>query len=266
MPDIHIRTKNLTKKFGNVVAVDNVSLEIERGSFTTLLGPSGCGKTTTLRLIAGLYNVDQGEIFFGERCVNDVPSHQRNATMVFQDYALFPHMTIFENVSYGLRLMKLPAKEIEERVEKTLRFLGLEELGGRTPGMISGGQQQRAALARSLIMEPEVLLLDEPDAHLEILRQRQMYRFLTETAQKNGSQIIAASHSEVMLNEAAERDTVVAFVGKPHLISGRERQVVKALREIGFEHYYQAKQTGWVLYLKGSAELVILQTFAKILQ
>jgi ABC-type Fe3+/spermidine/putrescine transport system ATPase subunit len=167
MPDIHIRIQNLTKKFGDVVAVDNVSLEIERGSFTTLLGPSGCGKTTTLRLIAGLYNVEDGEIFFGDRCVNDVPSHQRNATMVFQDYALFPHMTIFENVSYGLRLMKLPAKEIEEKVEKTLTFLGLEELGDRTPGMISGGQQQRAALARSLIMEPEVLLLDEPLSNLD---------------------------------------------------------------------------------------------------
>jgi ABC-type taurine transport system ATPase subunit len=129
------------------------------------------------------------------------------------------------------------------------------------------GLQQTLLLLSYLYANPgAVLLLDEPDAHLEILRQRQMYRFLTETAQKNGSQIIAASHSEVMLNEAAERDTVVAFVGKPHLISGGERQVVKALREIGFEHYYQAKQTGWVLYLEGSAELVILQTFAKILQ
>jgi ABC-type ATPase involved in cell division len=129
------------------------------------------------------------------------------------------------------------------------------------------GLQQTLLLLSYLYANPgAVLLLDEPDAHLEILRQRQMYRFLTETAQKNGSQIIAASHSEVMLNEAAERDMVVAFVGKPHLITGRERQVVKALREIGFEHYYQAKQTGWVLYLKGSTELAVLQTFAKILQ
>jgi ABC-type Fe3+/spermidine/putrescine transport system ATPase subunit len=167
MTDIHIRIKNLTKRFGHVVAVDNVSMEIERGSFTTFLGPSGCGKTTTLRLIAGLYNVDQGEIYFGERCVNDVPSHQRNATMVFQDYALFPHMTIFENVSYGLKIKRLPAHEIEARVEKTLRFLGLEGLGARTPGMISGGQQQRAALARALVMEPEVLLLDEPLSNLD---------------------------------------------------------------------------------------------------
>jgi ABC-type Fe3+/spermidine/putrescine transport system ATPase subunit len=167
MTEIHIRIKNLTKKFGAVVAVDNVSLEIERGSFTTFLGPSGCGKTTTLRLIAGLYTVDEGEILFGDRCVNDVPSHQRNATMVFQDYALFPHMTVLENVSYGLRIKGLAAKEIEERVQKTLTFLGLEALRTRTPGMISGGQQQRAALARSLVMEPEVLLLDEPLSNLD---------------------------------------------------------------------------------------------------
>lgn len=167
MPDVHIRIRNLTKRFGDVVAVDRVSLEIERGSFATFLGPSGCGKTTTLRLLAGFYSADEGEIFFGDRCVNEVPSHKRNATMVFQDYALFPHMTIFENVSYGLKIMKLQSSEIEKRVEKTLKFLGLEGLKDRTPGMISGGQQQRAALARSLIMEPEVLLLDEPLSNLD---------------------------------------------------------------------------------------------------
>ncbi len=211
MPDIHIRIKNLTKRFGTVVAVDNVSLEIEKGSFTTLLGPSGCGKTTTLRLIAGLYNVDEGEIFFGDRRVNDVPSHRRNATMVFQDYALFPHMTIFENVSYGLRLLKLPAKEIEERVEKTLKFLGLEELGDRTPGMISGGQQQRAALARSLIMEPEVLLLDEPlsnlDAKLRVniraeLRQIQKNLGITTTyVTHDQEEALAISDSIAVMNK-----------------------------------------------------------------
>src|SRR4030043_2030569 len=123
MRDIHIRIRNLTKRFGDVVAVDKISLEIERGSFTTLLGPSGCGKTTTLRLMAGFYSADEGEIYFGDRCVNDVPSHQRNATMAFQDYALFPHMTIFENISYGLKIKRLPTHEIEARVEKTLRFL-----------------------------------------------------------------------------------------------------------------------------------------------
>jgi ABC-type Fe3+/spermidine/putrescine transport system ATPase subunit len=249
MPDIHIRIKNLTKRFGNVVAVDNVSLEIERGSFTTLLGPSGCGKTTTLRLIAGLYNVDEGEIFFGDRRVNDVPSHERNATMVFQDYALFPHMTIFENVSYGLRLLKLPGQEIKERVEKTLRFLGLEGLGDRTPGMISGGQQQRAALARSLIMEPEVLLLDEPlsnlDAKLRVniraeLRQIQKNLGITTTyVTHDQEEALAISDSIAVMNEGRvvqfgspweiyykPKSTFVAdFVGVANFIHGEVSKI-----------------------------------------
>jgi ABC-type Fe3+/spermidine/putrescine transport system ATPase subunit len=215
MADIHIKTKNLTKKFGNVVAVDHVSLEIERGSFTTLLGPSGCGKTTTLRLIAGLYNVDQGEIYFGDRCVNDVPSHQRNATMVFQDYALFPHMTIFENVSYGLKIKKLPAREIQERVERTLRFLGLEELRDRTPGMISGGQQQRAALARSLIMEPEVLLLDEPLSNLDAKLRVNIRAELRQIQKGLGITTIYVTHDQ---EEALAISDSIALMNKGRVV------------------------------------------------
>ncbi len=249
MPDVHIRIKNLTKKFGHVVAVDNVSLEIERGSFTTLLGPSGCGKTTILRLMAGFYNVDEGEIYFGDKCVNDVPSHQRNATMVFQDYALFPHMTIYENVSYGLRIMKLQAKEIEERVEKTLKFLGLEELRDRSPGMISGGQQQRAALARSLVMEPEVLLLDEPlsnlDAKLRVniraeLRQIQKSLGITTTyVTHDQEEALAISDSIAVLNKGRvvqfgtpweiyykpKNMFVADFVGVANFIHGKVMQI-----------------------------------------
>ncbi len=249
MVDVHIRIENLTKKFGNVIAVDNVSLDIKRGAFTTLLGPSGCGKTTTLRLIAGLYRVDYGEIFFGDRCVNNVPSHLRNATMVFQDYALFPHMTIFENVSYGLRIMKLPAEEINDRVEKTLKFLGLEEFRDRTPGMISGGQQQRAALARSLIMEPEVLLLDEPlsnlDAKLRVniraeLRQIQKGLGITTIyVTHDQEEALAISDSIAVMDKGrvvqfgspweiyyTPQGTFVAdFVGVANLIKGNVRQI-----------------------------------------
>jgi ABC-type Fe3+/spermidine/putrescine transport system ATPase subunit len=249
MPDVHIRIKNLTKKFGHVVAVDNVSLEIERGSFTTLLGPSGCGKTTILRLMAGFYNMDQGEIYFGDKCVNHVPSHQRHATMVFQDYALFPHMTIYENVSYGLRIMKLRPEEIEERVKKTLRFLGLEELRDRSPGMISGGQQQRAALARSLVMEPEVLLLDEPlsnlDAKLRVniraeLRQIQKSLGITTTyVTHDQEEALAISDSIAVLNKGRvvqfgtpweiyykPRSMFVAdFVGVANFIHGKVMQI-----------------------------------------
>ena len=159
---VHLKIANVSKRFGNVQALDHVSLDIPKGSFTTFLGPSGCGKTTMLRTIAGFYEVDQGEIYIGDRLINNVPSHQRNAIMVFQDYALFPHMNISENIAYGLKIQKLSEQEIAPKVEKTMQYLGIQGLEKRTPGQISGGQQQRVALARALVMEPEVLLLMNP--------------------------------------------------------------------------------------------------------
>jgi ABC-type Fe3+/spermidine/putrescine transport system ATPase subunit len=169
MLDAHVRLLNLTKRFPNapVAAVDDVSLEIPRGSFTTFLGPSGCGKTTTLRMIAGFYEPDTGDIFIGPRRVNDVPTHRRKTAMVFQDYALFPHMTVEDNVGYGLRLAGKPRSAITTQVQETMRFLDLRGLERRYPGQLSGGQQQRVALARALVMSPEVLLLDEPLSNLD---------------------------------------------------------------------------------------------------
>jgi ABC-type Fe3+/spermidine/putrescine transport system ATPase subunit len=169
MPDAHVRLVGLSKRFANAsaAAVDEVSLDIPRGSLTTLLGPSGCGKTTTLRMIAGFYEPDRGDIFIGARRVNDVPAHRRRTAMVFQDYALFPHMTVQDNVSYGLKLTRMSGDECAKRVRSTLDFLDLRGLEGRFPGQLSGGQQQRVALARALVMNPEVLLLDEPLSNLD---------------------------------------------------------------------------------------------------
>lgn len=164
----HIRLVNITKQFGkNAPAVDDVSLAAPRGSFTTLLGPSGCGKTTTLRMIAGFYEPDAGDILIGDRRVNEVPAHRRGTAMVFQDYALFPHMSVVDNVGYGLKLAGVKGGERQERVAETLRFLGLTGLERRSPNQLSGGQQQRVALARALVMNPEVLLLDEPLSNLD---------------------------------------------------------------------------------------------------
>jgi ABC-type Fe3+/spermidine/putrescine transport system ATPase subunit len=164
----HIRLANISKRFGqNPPAVDNVSLEVPRGSFTTLLGPSGCGKTTTLRMIAGFYEPDSGDILLGDRRINDVPAHRRGTAMVFQDYALFPHMSVAENVGYGLKLAGVKPQERQSRVADTMRFLGLAGLDARSPSQLSGGQQQRVALARALVMNPEVLLLDEPLSNLD---------------------------------------------------------------------------------------------------
>jgi ABC-type Fe3+/spermidine/putrescine transport system ATPase subunit len=166
--EAHIRLASVSKRFGhNPPAVDDVSLEVPLGTFTTLLGPSGCGKTTTLRMIAGFYEPDAGDIFIGDRRINDVPAHRRGTAMVFQDYALFPHMSVAENVGYGLRLAGVKGAERQSRVADTLRFLGLTGLEARSPSQLSGGQQQRVALARALVMNPEVLLLDEPLSNLD---------------------------------------------------------------------------------------------------
>jgi ABC-type Fe3+/spermidine/putrescine transport system ATPase subunit len=171
MPDseAHVRVVNLVKRFAGAAAaaVDDVSLDIPRASFTTLLGPSGCGKTTTLRMIAGFYEPDSGDIIVGTRRVNDVPVHRRKTAMVFQDYALFPHMSVDENVGYGLKLAGISRDSLRKRVRETLEFLGLTGLERRYPNQLSGGQQQRVALARALVMNPEVLLLDEPLSNLD---------------------------------------------------------------------------------------------------
>jgi ABC-type Fe3+/spermidine/putrescine transport system ATPase subunit len=169
MAEAHVRLVHLSKRFaaGAAMAVDDVSLEIPAASFTTLLGPSGCGKTTTLRMIAGFYDPDVGDIFIGARRINDVPAHRRKTAMVFQDYALFPHMSVEDNVGYGLRLAGVHGAALTKRVRGTLDFLALTRLDQRFPNQLSGGQQQRVALARALVMNPEVLLLDEPLSNLD---------------------------------------------------------------------------------------------------
>src|SRR6202048_2875184 len=168
-PEPHVRLVKLSKQFDGsaAAAVDDISLDIPRASFTTLLGPSGCGKTTTLRMIAGFYEPDAGDIFIGPRRVNDVPVHRRKTAMGFQDYALFPHMSVEENVGYGPRLARVGADTARKRVRETLEFLGLTGLERRYPNQLSGGQQQRVALARALVMNPEVLVRAEPLSNLD---------------------------------------------------------------------------------------------------
>jgi len=164
---MQIRIIDLTKRFGTLEAVSHVSLEIGDGELFTLLGPSGCGKSTLLRLIGGFYVPDTGGIYFNGRLVNPIPPYQRNIGMVFQNYALWPHMTVWQNVAYGLKVRRLPGQEIQERVSEGLRKVNLTGLEDRYPGQLSGGQQQRVALARALVLNPELLLLDEPLSNLD---------------------------------------------------------------------------------------------------
>jgi len=162
-----VRLVEVSKRFGSLSAVDRVSLDVPEGSFYTLLGPSGCGKTTTLRIVAGFYPPDRGDVFIGTRRVNNLPPHLRQTAMVFQEYALFPHMTVFENVAYGLRMRRVGERDVVRRVAAALSLVGLSGVERTFPARLSGGQQQRVALARALIVEPEVLLLDEPLSNLD---------------------------------------------------------------------------------------------------
>jgi len=157
-----VRLKNVSKCFGKVVAVKDCSLDIEDGEFIILVGPSGCGKTTTLRSIAGLEEVTSGEIYIGDRQVNDVPPKNRDIAMVFQNYALYPHMDVYRNMSFGLRLRKVPKKKIDDIVKRTAELLGIRELLDRKPKELSGGQRQRVALGRAIVRDPKVFLFDEP--------------------------------------------------------------------------------------------------------
>jgi iron(III) transport system ATP-binding protein len=165
---LKIRLLNIVKRFGATVAVDHATVEVGDGELFTLLGPSGCGKTTLLRLVAGFYRPpDEGEIHFGERRVDNLPPYERNIGMVFQNYALWPHMTVRGNITYGLRLRRLTAGEIERRLADGLAKVNLVGLDDRYPGQLSGGQQQRVALARALVLNPDILLLDEPLSNLD---------------------------------------------------------------------------------------------------
>jgi len=211
MAQAHVIIREVSKCFGKTKVLDTISLEIAKGSFTTLLGPSGCGKTTLLRTIAGFYDVEQGEIFIGEKKVNDVPSHLRNAVMVFQDYALFPHMNIRENITYGLRIRKMPKDEIERKLETTAGYLDIKNLLDRTPGEISGGQQQRVALARALVMEPEVLLLDEPLSNLDAKLRVSIRAELRQLQQRLKITTIYVTHDQA--EALAMSDTIAIMKG-----------------------------------------------------
>ncbi|MEK3734931.1 ABC transporter ATP-binding protein [Paenibacillus sp. FSL M8-0334] len=158
---------HVTKYFGENKAVNDAHFSIEEGEFFTLLGPSGCGKTTLLRTIAGFYRNEEGDIYFGDRVINDVPTHERNIGMVFQNYAIFPHLSVFDNVAYGLRARKMGKKEIETKVMEALEMVELSHLRDRIPSNMSGGQQQRIALARAIVIRPALLLMDEPLSNLD---------------------------------------------------------------------------------------------------
>jgi multiple sugar transport system ATP-binding protein len=210
-----IQLERITKLFKDVRAVDDVSLTIRDGEFMVLLGPSGCGKTTLLRSIAGLEQIDGGRVRIGDRDVTDLPPRRRRIAMVFQSYAVFPHMTVFDNIAFGLTMAKLPKPEIRQRTEEAAALLHIGELLGRYPAQVSGGQRQRIAVARAIAMQPQVLLMDEPLSNLDALLRLEMRAELKRLLGEIGSTTVYVTHDQV---EALSMGDRVAIMNQGHLI------------------------------------------------
>jgi iron(III) transport system ATP-binding protein len=204
-----IEFRDVTKRYGDVTAVDRISLAIAAGSLVTLLGPSGCGKTTILRLIAGLELPTSGTIRIGDRDVSHIPAAERDVSMVFQSYALFPHMSVLENVRYGLVVAKMPRAQANERARAALQQVGLDGYDGRLPSELSGGQQQRVAVARALVLEPLVLLFDEPLSNLDARLRRQMRDEIRELQQRLALTVVYVTHDQAEAMAVSDRIIVM---------------------------------------------------------
>ena len=208
-PDVKL--ESVVKRFDDVVAVDGITLEIPSGSFFALLGPSGCGKTTTLRMIGGFEEPDEGAIYLGDRDVVGLPPYRRDVNTVFQSYALFPHLSLFDNVAFGLRRKGVEKQQVKGRVEQMLRLVGLEGMGSRRPRQLSGGQQQRVALARALVNRPQVLLLDEPLGALDLKLRKQMQLELKAIQHDLGLTFVHVTHDQ---EEAMTMADAIAVMNK----------------------------------------------------
>jgi iron(III) transport system ATP-binding protein len=206
---VNIQLEDIVKRFGTLEAVSHVSLEIRDGELFTLLGPSGCGKTTILRLIGGFHKPDNGEIYFDGKPVSSIPPYERNIGMVFQNYALWPHMTISNNITYGLKLKKIPKAEIAEKVSNVLKLVNLSGLENRYPGQLSGGQQQRVALARALVLNPDVLLLDEPLSNLDAKIRVQVRAEIRKLQKELGITTIYVTHDQEEALTLSDRIAVI---------------------------------------------------------
>ncbi len=207
--ETHVELQNLEKLFGVNHAVNNLNLSIEKGGFTCLLGPSGCGKTTTLRMISGFIEPSGGNILISGKSQLGIPPHKRNTSIVFQEYALFPHMTTRQNIEYGLKVKKLDAKIIKKKTDDIIEFMGLGQAADRAPKFLSGGQQQRVALARSLVMEPEVLLMDEPLSNLDAKLRVRVRTEIKEIQKRLGITTIYVTHDQEEALSIADRIAVM---------------------------------------------------------
>jgi len=238
-----LQIKGITKRFGDTTALAGVSLDVREGEFLTLLGPSGCGKTTLIRIIAGFETPTSGDVLIDGKTVLDSPPYRRPLGMVFQSLALFPHLTVAENIGYGLKVRRLAAKAIKEKVQAALEMVGLDGFGGRYIGQISGGQKQRVALARAIVTEPRVLLLDEPLGALDMKIRRQMQTELKQIQERLGTTFIFVTHDQeeaLTMSDriAVFRNGLIDQVDDP--ISIYERPVTRFVAEfVGDTNFFE---------------------------
>ena len=224
--NVGISIKNAVKKYGDFTAIPDLSLEIKPGEFFTLLGPSGCGKTTLLRMIAGFNSIEGGQFYFGDRLINDLDPAKRNIGMVFQNYAIFPHLTVRKNVAFGLQNRKLPKDQIEKQTDKFLKLMKIDQFADRLPEKLSGGQQQRVALARALAIEPDVLLMDEPLSNLDAKLRVEMREVIKEIQNSLGITTVYVTHDQEEAMAVSDRiavmsDGVIQQVGSPKTLYQR---------------------------------------------
>jgi multiple sugar transport system ATP-binding protein len=224
----NVTLSNISRRFGEVHAVDNLSLEVRDGEFVVLVGPSGCGKSTTLRMIAGLENIDGGEIRFGDRVVNDLSPRDRNIAMVFQSYALYPHMSVERNLAFGLEQRRVPRERIAEVVQSTARLLGIEQLLQRKPKQLSGGQRQRVAMGRAIVREPDVFLFDEPLSNLDAALRAHMRTEIKKLHGVLATTTVYVTHDQIEAMTMADRIVVmdagkIVQIGLPTEIYDRPR-------------------------------------------
>ena len=253
-----ITIDGVARSFGAVRAVDDVSIAVRDGEFFTLLGPSGCGKTTLLRMVAGFCELDTGRILFGEERIDTLPPHRRNTGMVFQNYAVFPNLTVGDNVAYGLRARKVAAQEMRARVERALKLVQLDGYGDRWPHQLSGGQLQRVAIARAVVIEPHVLLLDEPLSNLDAKLRVEMRGEIRRLQKLLGITVLYVTHDQEealaisdriavmragrveqvadprMIYERPETPFVASFVGTTNLIEGVVKDCADGTMEVAF--------------------------------
>jgi len=228
-----IELRDVVKRFGKVTAVDRINLTVEDKEFLALVGPSGCGKTTTLRMIAGLEELTEGEVYIGDRKVNDVPPKDRDIAMVFQNYALYPHMSVYKNMSFGLRLRRLGRNEIDSRVREGARILGIEELLARKPKELSGGQRQRVAMGRAIVRKPQAFLFDEPLSNLDAKLRVQMRGELAKLHEQLETTIVYVTHDQIEAMTLAERivimkDGVIMQIGTPLEVYNKPKNIFVA--------------------------------------